>query len=597
MNLLTSMRSTSSQHEGEVSKSLTRKYFRRVSKVETHSPASFDGAKRSEIPCTTTKMTKKNRRRNHTKSMGKNIVPKIRTDDRESIPSSKPLFKAWTRRVFQRESPPNSDGRSGLFSGRHRIFKRKLNTTDGNNSPTNSRTVTDESEESPRRMLIVEQLSFRNTVPMNNANHDRIDNGGKHMADYEHSHNVVCDDICNDEEEKDNTAELPKYSFKKSEIIDKLFPLGYPSSHLTENNLPEEVVNDEKKVDQNDMNGNIDSTVPYRSPFLRSEVIDFLFPMGHPDDKKTKQSNSNFDLVENDSPSEQIVNSTTDTKFQKEIVETINDEEEFAESKGHDCDKFIGLTISFDPTWELLNPDETDDTTCMAKSRLKKFHEIENYADSILGNFTGEGSSDGSPDIFADVNMSFDTYQSPLSPEFNSDIISEGSSSISFHLGYHFDEKRFPPKESSEIELRFYPDDNSSSGCTDDSIEIISFTTSTRSEALSSEQYDFFYDSEESKDYVTDDIDDSIVNLDKIADCVNPLLFLPGTQHSFSLEIQDDDSIIFLDESSDEDDSIIFLNESIDCADSLPYLADPEQLFELHTDYMVTDSDEDEDFY
>jgi hypothetical protein len=605
--------SDSSHRESNQVKSFTRKIHRRAH-IEATFSMSPGGTKRSDTMYRTIKKSERDRGCAIVKPMDEKITLKTRTNNCESDPSSKSFVKTWMRRVLQKEvSSSKPDERSGLFRRRHRIRNTRTNVSKGKSSPTNSKTVTDEtssqychsrSEESPRRILLGEQLSFRDTVQSDKSNHGPIDDTRIHTIACEYSHNLCCscNDIYEDEKnkngyEKESDSSLFLMTHRSSDIeeeekvnddelpiVNNLFPMGYPNARPTENISDCEILNFVTKDDQRDTSKHLDSPFEkryeetYQSPFRRSEVVNYLFPKGHPDDQKKKY---NSEFAENDSTLLHVaIMRNTDKYSREEMADTINyghEKDEFTESEtsiDHDCDKFIGLVISFDPTWELLAPDETDHSTSMVKSRLKKFHEMENYADSLLGKFSGEESSEESTGLPADVNLSFETESLPFSPEsILKESMTEEESCNNFHLGYHFNPKRFPLINSSEVEICFYPDE-ASIECLDEYTDTESRKTQRGAENLKfKEAFEFLFNSKESRYDVHFDEADSICSVG-------------GT---------------------------IFLDESIDCVDyecnmqstiqplvtttklhPLPSMSSPQQLFTSHNLHLFTDKDENE---
>lgn len=501
---------------------------------------------------------------------------KTKAQNDESDPFSKPSVAARMRRALLKENPSSkTDGRSSLFRKRNRIRKTRTSASDGQSSPTTSRTVTEESssqycrsrsEESPSRKLIVEPLSFRDTVQIDEAYYGSR-NTVVHPIGYEDQENKsIEDEPCGNSlpltpqrsstvglEERVNKDVEQQFVFPKSEIITKLFPMGYPSSRATENSLSRETPNFVPKDRQKDTSKHLGRPVEncydetYGSTFPTTESISSLIPVGFPDEVEKKHSNCNSEFVETDSESQTSVD--------------------------HDCDKFIGLVITFDPTWDLLapGPEETYQAANMVKSRLRKFHEIENYADSLLGKLSGEESSEESADLIADVNLSFGTESSPFLPKsMLKDFMAEKKSSNKFELGYHFDHKRFPPVDLSEVEICFYPDE-ASVGCPEDLVDDKNSKTLRLAENLTIREKILYFEE------LRDD-----VHADK-ADCVRSI----GGKK--------------------------YLNESVACPDctynrqrpinpfakrtksnSLPFLSSPQQSVTPHNLYLFTDKDENE---
>uniref|UniRef100_A0A7S4AIC5 Uncharacterized protein n=1 Tax=Pseudo-nitzschia australis TaxID=44445 RepID=A0A7S4AIC5_9STRA len=281
----------------------------------------------------------------------------------------------------------------------------------------------------------------------------------------------------------DEPREIP---IPRSEILSKLFPFGYSNVRKIEDEstkIAKHALNhDEYTVEEKE---NCRET--RRSSFHRSEVIRSLFPLGHPDDRKKKENKDKFSLVKpcleqnesitfnipgtsmspldkNESVLLQTMTSTeTDNILQdpNEIVKGRHDSTGSESSGEHESDKLIGFVITFDPTWDLLAPEETDSTATIPRSRLKKFHEIENYSDSLLGKFVEEESSKESTVLNAALDLSFETE-----PSMREEPVAQESLSNSFELGFHFDRERFanvdPP---AEIEICFYSDDEVSIEC------------------------------------------------------------------------------------------------------------------------------------
>lgn len=618
MGRLLSLLADSSHRERNQAKGFTRKIHRHAP-IEANFSMSSGGTKRSDTLHRTIKKSERNRGCAivKVKPMDEKGTSTTRTNNFESDSSSKSFVKTWMQRVLQKEvSPSKPDGRSGLFRRRHRKRNTRTNVRCGQSSPTNSKTVTDEStsqychsrsDESPRRILLGEQLSFQDTIRSAKTNR-RI-----HTIACEDSHDLCCscNDIYEDEknkngdektcerslfltthrspdieiEEKVSDDELPKFSFEKSEIINNLFPMGYPNARASEKNISDREIL-VTKDDQEETNTHLGIPLEkryaetYQSPFRRLEVVSYLFPKGHPDDQKKKHNSEN---AETDSTSQHAaITRNTDKYLREEMADTINnghDKDELADSEtsiDHDCDKFIGLVITFDPTWELLKPDKADYSTSMIKSRLKKFHEMENYADSLLGKFSGEESSEESTGLPADVNLSFETESLPFSPEFileESMTEAEEESSNSFHLGYHFDDKRFPLINSSEVEICFYPDE-ASIEFLDEYIDTERCKTPRGAGHLKfQEAFGFLFNSEESVYDIHFDEADSIYSIG---------------------------DTIFFDESIDSIDYECNMQSPIQpCATTtklhpFPYMSIPQQLFTSNNLFLSTGKDEDE---
>lgn len=428
-------------------------------------------------------------------SINNNNLSKAMANKYETRPHSKPSVKGWVKRVLRKENPSTvkSDRGSALFRKRNRIRRTKNNDEDGLSSPMNARTMATESssqycnsrrEGSPHRELLTVQVNEAYLCP------NLPSNDGYQVEKSQSIDSKACESTrpltpmsSETRQEYLDKIQLPMFTFERSEIISKLFPMGYPSSQATENHSNAEITIDFMADDNDDdAGGHIDlskerlSDEENKSPFLRSEIVTALFPMGHPDSRHKKEQKC--DSVHSDSES---------------ISES---------SEDHECDKFIGLTISFDPTWDLLTP-ELEDTT-MVRSRLKKFHEIENYADSILGKFAGEESSEESME---DVNLSFDSESLNYLP-FSTWKEENKSPNVSFELGYHFDNKRFALHDTVEVEICFNSEDSSI-----ESTESYNGSMATESPAKIRKKFEIRSDSEGSRDGLHLDEADSLFSI------------------------------------------------------------------------------------
>ena len=473
-------------------------------------------------------------------------IPKAMTNKCETKPSSKPSVKGWMRRVLRKENPPSKpDRESILFRKRNRTRKTKSNVADGPSSPMNTQTTADETssqycnsrtEECPHRTMLTVQMNeaYRCSNHSSNAmcqeQKDQIIEAKGRGSDLPLT--PIPSDARGEESVEKN--ELPRFTFQKSEIIAKLFPMGYPSSQKIEHNSDREITIDFMAADDEDMTEHFD--VP---------AVTSLFPMGHPDSRQKKEAKNNS------------VRSKAYSTSRK--------------PKNHDCDKFIGEVISFDPTWDLLTP-EPEEATTMVKSRLKKFYEIENYADSILGKFAGEDSSEESMELLEGINLSFGSELVTFLP-YSTFEAEEKTSSSTFELGYHFDPKRFPNVDISEVEICFYPDE-ASIEYHETFLATERYNTSRAAEnpAMLREQFEFLSDSEDSGDGVYIDDANSICS---------------------------------------SDGGEVFLNDSLDCIDSqsipqspinpfvtpsklhsLSFLSSPQQTISPNNVFLFTDKDE-----
>eukprot|EP00535_Pseudo-nitzschia_heimii_P006661 CAMPEP_0197179956 /NCGR_PEP_ID=MMETSP1423-20130617/4743_1 /TAXON_ID=476441 /ORGANISM="Pseudo-nitzschia heimii, Strain UNC1101" /LENGTH=543 /DNA_ID=CAMNT_0042629967 /DNA_START=64 /DNA_END=1695 /DNA_ORIENTATION=+ len=494
----------SSLRDGDGTKSLSKNL-----NLGSNTTANFD------VPSAGTRRS--DRKRNMKKSGSKNnVCARVKPMNGESFESrsqklngkargnesnskAKPFVEGVRRILGGKRISSKPNGRSGLFSSKIRIRKtRSAKAVDGNTSPTSGTTMTDESpslccrdkgDESPRSIMLLEQLSFRDTDRIEKFKHDPIDDVAIESRRYQ-----LIDDIHNEaqyveekscestpflstqrssEKAKEITVQdaVPKFSFSKAEVIENLFPMGYPKIKETVNVASQrrETIDVEKKKFLDSPLDSDCEDMP-TSQFQRSEIIACLFPMGHPDDKNEEMNNFNSsELYESGSTElHKLSARDNDDDLREDTVSTINNcntSDGFTElptSMDQECDKLMGLVISFDPTWELLAPELTDSDTTNVKGRLKKFHEIENYQDSLLGKLCGEESSEESIELLADLNMSCDTEFFSFSPMpmLNESMTLEDSC-VSFVLGYHFDCERFRLGNPLEDEICFCSDESS----------------------------------------------------------------------------------------------------------------------------------------
>jgi hypothetical protein len=355
----------------------------------------------------------------------------------------------------------------------------------------------------------------------------------------------------NDDDHDHNLQELP---IPRSEMIGKLFPMGYPNRLKPSEMIPStdhhrqnlnSTITDESKITRTKPKPPIsekEKDEDYKATLIstsfgRSEIISSLFPMGHPNDIRKKQesgSNSSLIVKEEHTNNKQInfhstpcrdINSSSLKVQYSPTFDTIATSSDFdhtqqgreekvlamtepqkdydsdpaecketkEKSSDHDCDDNItGMVISFDPTWGLLT-EETDPidptTSIMVRSRLKKFHEIENYADSLLGKISAEESSNDESiivDMFAGLKSNHES-ELLLSSSSRKELMFSISDPIldlqsyknhhnchpmvvkekncvdNFELGFHFDSERYPSSvPSEEIEVCFYPDEETS---------------------------------------------------------------------------------------------------------------------------------------
>lgn len=444
--------------------------------------------------------------------------PSASNSTEEPNPTSRPSVKKWMRKVKDFSTATRSDGKPSLFQRRPRI--RKPTRTNENccekSTPVSNvcgKTVTDESsskysrgrnEESPPgalsfgnilRFIEADHIGMEDTITLERYS---IREGSDHLV-FDDDETVVenvqespirfcgrnvekmpetsrlhprhefllakdSKDGNSEEEEIAQEHEPEEFPLPRSEILSKLFPFGHPNARKMENfgkslgyKIKEQVKFGNRSVSNTEKENDRDET--YRSPFHRSEVIRSLFPMGHPDDRKKKEAKCKPGIVEKFAEETEIVHEPFhDDCDSVELKEP--------ESSGSDeCDKFIGLVITFDPTWDLLDPENSDPYTVMTRSKLKKFHEIEDYTNSLLGKFSSEECSEESTDLLGNVDVNVDAEllplpASPASSRITTTVYDEESSYCSFELGFHFDGDRFPTDESSpEIEICFYPDD------------------------------------------------------------------------------------------------------------------------------------------
>jgi hypothetical protein len=446
--------------------------------------------------------------------------------------------------------------------------------------------------------MLLEQLSFRGAVKVNKINHGPIHDTGIHVVGGDDGgHNRCCKDKCEDvkhkkfeekagekslyllpqnssEEEKDERVDGKGFLFERSEIINKLFPMGYPSSQATQaTQAKEDIIDTSEHCDSSE---EICREETYRSPFHRSEVINSLFPFGYPGDQEKKECEVNSDFVKTERTSlHAAITKETNNYTGEHQSEKINDGHDSDEETSVDQnrDKLIGLEIIFDPTWDLLAPEEPDNMASMVKARLRKFHEVENYADSLLGKYLGEEASEESTDLLADTTLRLGIEPMPL-PQESESVTTEEISSDAFELGYHFDTKRFPLVDSSEVEICFYADE-ALNECLDEITIAKSCKTPRETEDIMFfELFDFVFSSEESRDDVhVDEIDSTFSGGGK--------LFL-------------DESIDYGDSDCNVQSPILPLVTTTISPPLLPSTPSPKRGFSPHNFYLFTDKNQNE---
>jgi hypothetical protein len=130
----------------------------------------------------------------------------------------------------------------------------------------------------------------------------------------------------------------------------------------------------------------------------------------------------------------------------------------------------IGKTISFDPTWDLLETEPANCTVTTRRSRLQRLQEIEQYADSLLEKFQDDdpGVSDGSStddDISIDRLLHIVDYcDDPIYLHSCKMAGNLSSQCELFELGWHFDPVQYPSIHfgyDEEYEIVFTSDDPS----------------------------------------------------------------------------------------------------------------------------------------
>jgi hypothetical protein len=360
-------------------------------------------------------------------------------------------------------------------------------------------------------------------------------------------------EVKKDDGDHDHDHNLQELPIQRSEIIGKLFPMGYPDRHKSSSemissadhhrqNLNSMITDESKRATMKLLITEKEEDEDYKATsitpsFGRSEIISSLFPMGHPNDirKKEEESGSNSFLVDRrltnkqrnilspcrdnninsaslKAPTFDTIATSSDVDYQQrrleekalETTKSKNDydppecEEKKKKSSDHDCDddaNIIGMVISFDPTWDLLteeiDPVDHHTASIMVRSRLRKFHEIENYADSILGKISADESSNDESilqevDIFAGLESNCESelllssssreelmysISDPILDLQSSEnhhnrhpmVAKEKNCADHFELGFHFDSERYPSSApSEEIEICFYPVDETS---------------------------------------------------------------------------------------------------------------------------------------
>ena len=512
---------------------------------------------------------------------------------------SKTSVTGWMKQVLRKENAsPTSYKKPSLFRKKGRIRKTSTDASDGRSSPTNSRTVTDESssqtyntrnDDTPHFKSLA--MSMDESYPDHNLSpNDAYQNNTNTVDDTTGESSClpltpISFDVSS-EEESNHNDELQKCHFDKSEIISMLFPLGYPSAQTTENasdgKKTDLIGRDDVEVTEERVENSAEACqeeITNKSPFSRSEIARFLFPFGHPEETKcnTEPAETNASRTE-----------LEPTEFAEIDYEDTGSTS--SDSNGGDCDEVLGSVVCFDPTWELLTqgPDETDPTATMVRSRLRKFYEVENYSNSILGKFTEEEASQESSDIVADVNVSFGTESCslPLGSHLEDFVMESTSPNNSFELGYHFDLEQFPVVDSSEVEICFYSDEESIDYDQDSqTTEQQEAWTREIEQAMVSEQLAFLSNMDESQDDILhfndsdsmDTIEGEIIFMNESMDycssdsdyCsqvstetrLNPLLFL---EHNEQI---DSPQKLFLFTDKDDNDSTGWDSSSVTSTD------------------------------
>ncbi|KAL3925935.1 MAG: hypothetical protein SGILL_000078 [Bacillariaceae sp.] len=234
------------------------------------------------------------------------------------------------------------------------------------------------------------------------------------------------DEDCIESSDDENEAFTPK--FDRSEIVGALFPKGHPDGDMP------------TRVDDDDLSDEEDEErEKFKPQFERSEIISALFPQGYPDEKRgarikprpsTSRSverinslrrflqkrknaysvNSMVLQVQSDLGSvESSVQEPSTVDSSDTTTATPSHDTRRTEStclkKGKDGNcysaKFtegesaniIGMLITWDPTWELLEPHENQCRVPMPKSRLKKLQDVDVSDECLLGDFGEDASS------------------------------------------------------------------------------------------------------------------------------------------------------------------------------------------------------------
>jgi hypothetical protein len=229
-----------------------------------------------------------------------------------------------------------------------------------------------------------------------------------------------------------------------------------------------EKVNEDTGTDEDFCDG-------FRPTFDRSEIIKALFPNGHPDDKREKKHEapsktlsaeriaalrrfirerknaynissmvlrvqSELESVESPVPEPSTIDSsvTTSPSVDADAQESFVSRKGRKASKMAEFSQIVGMLITWDPTWEMLEP--CQNLAATTKSRLKKLQDADLNDVYLLGKSPDELSSVESEVV---VDEAIDGFQ---------------DSSNTFILGFHFDPQRYPETCADEDEIVFIED-------------------------------------------------------------------------------------------------------------------------------------------
>ncbi|KAG7347208.1 hypothetical protein IV203_006277 [Nitzschia inconspicua] len=391
------------------------------------------------------------------------LKPAIARPPRPSIGHDVPKRqnKNWFRRVFTKQ--PHHDPKDNHFATDRAAVadKRRTPTTCGNTSSDETLSHDSPNDESSQSDSMLGQKNFDATMSLLMSfstdeagysseetptfslllNHTETQHNNPKENEQEiiftpEEHFKQTGSYHESEDDKGETEFVPQ--FDRKEIISALFPKGYPSEKRKGRSPPiSHVVSKDKMAalrqflrQRKDAYGNV-GTMVLKPP---CDLASVESPICHP---STAGSSA--------------CSQTTPTK-RSTIPRLAGDAYDDHELPEDDQDKVIiqvdsssviGMEITWDPTWELLNA--SDSPVSVSRSKLRSLQDVDQDADKtvrcLLGCFQEEESS-------AESIFPLDFPPLPALHQELEDI------SV-FVLGFHFDPRRFPSDCEDELEIVF----------------------------------------------------------------------------------------------------------------------------------------------